>query len=101
MLEAYSVLLLVSMVVLEIAISILPSSKRATFARSRIVISALIFLFFTVLITNPFDWIPQGHHAIRSPYWDVFALNLAGAVVFWLLTSGIPRNKKQIHESPS
>jgi len=93
MIEAFSALLLVSLVVIEISIFLLPSMKRPSFGKLRTIIAGLFFLSFTVLITNPFDLIPQSHHIMRAPYWDVFALNLAGVSFFWLLTFRFPKGK--------
>lgn len=101
MLVAYSALLAFSLVVIEISIVILPRMKKPILGKLRTVISGLIFLAFTVLITNPFDWIPQSHHIMRAPYWDVFALNLAGVSFFWLLTSRFPKRVKPRQHSNS
>ena len=101
MFEAYSALLLVSLLVIEISIVLLPSMKRPRLGKLRTIIAGLLFLSFTLLITNPFDWIPQSHHIMRAPYWDVFALNLAGVSAFWFLTFRFPKGQKSPQDSNS
>jgi hypothetical protein len=81
----WSVLLVVTLLVLELSILVLPKNPASKFVKLRITLSTLIFLLYSVAISNPFDTIPQSRHIIREPYWDLFAFDVAVAVLFWIL----------------
>ena len=81
----WSVLLVVTLLVLELSVLVLPKDQTSRFFRLRINMSTLIFLLYSLAISNPFDTIPQSRHTIREPYWDLFAFDVAVAVLFWIL----------------
>ena len=93
-LSAIAIFALVSLMLLELPIWLLPLGSQARLHKTRTLVGGLFFLGVTTFITNPFDWIPQSNHLMREAYWDVFALNILGLLALWVIIHGLKKTKK-------